>query len=33
VRGTLQATKGGDGQWRSSKSWVDDYVKTRHRRR
>jgi hypothetical protein len=33
VRGALQATKGPDGQWRSSRNWVDDYVKTRHRRR
>jgi hypothetical protein len=33
VRGTLQATKGGDGQWRSSRNWVDDYVRTRQRRR
>ena len=32
VRGTLQATKGPDGQWRSSRNWVDDYLKTRHRR-
>lgn len=33
VRGALQATKGSDGQWRSSRNWVDDYVATRHRRR
>ncbi len=33
VRGTLQATKGPDGQWRSSKNWVDEYLKTKHRRR
>lgn len=33
VRGALQATKGADGQWRSSRAWVDDYVRTRHRRR
>lgn len=33
VRGTLQATKGADGQWRSSRNWVDEYIATRHRRR
>jgi hypothetical protein len=33
VRGTLQATKGPDGQWRSCRNWVDDYIKNRHRRR
>lgn len=33
VRGALQATKGADGQWRSSRNWVDEYVRTRHRRR
>lgn len=33
VRGSLQAAKGSDGQWRSSRNWVDEYVKTRHRRR
>ncbi len=33
VRGALQAVKGGDGQWRSSRNWVDEYVATRHRRR
>lgn len=32
VRGSLQATKGSDGQWRSCKNWVDDYVRTRQRR-
>jgi len=32
VRGTLQATKGPDGQWRSCRNWVDDYVVNRHRR-
>jgi hypothetical protein len=32
ARGRLQATKGPDGQWRSSKNWVDDYVRQRHRR-
>jgi Fic family protein len=33
VRGALQATKGADGQWRSSRNWVNDYINTRHRRR
>ncbi len=33
VRGALQATKGADGQWRSSRHWVDEYIRTKHRRR
>ena len=33
ARGSLQATKGSDGQWRSCRRWVDEYVATRHRRR
>jgi hypothetical protein len=33
VRGALQATKGADGQWRSSRNWVDEYIATRQRRR
>jgi fido (protein-threonine AMPylation protein) len=33
VRSALQATKGADGQWRSCRNWVDEYVATRHRRR
>ncbi len=32
VRGRLEAVKGRDGVWRSSKAWVDDYVATRYRR-
>ncbi len=32
VRGRLQATRGSDGQWRSSRNWVDDYMRTRYRR-
>lgn len=32
-RGALQATKGPDGQWRSSRRWVDDYANSRYRRR
>lgn len=33
ARGSLQATKGADGQWRSCRRWVDEYVRTRQRRR
>jgi hypothetical protein len=32
VRGRLQATKGPDGQWRSSRNWVDQYMDSRYRR-
>ena len=32
TRGRLQATKGPDGQWRSSRNWVDQYLATRYRR-
>ena len=32
VRGALQATKGPDGQWRSSRNWVDEYASTREKR-
>ncbi len=32
-RGRLRAQKGQDGQWRSTRGWVDEYVSTRHRRR
>jgi len=32
VRGRLQAVKGRDGVWRSSKAWVDEYVASRYRR-
>jgi hypothetical protein len=31
-RGRLQATKGPDGQWRSSRNWVNDYIASRWRR-
>jgi hypothetical protein len=31
-RGRLRAVKGDDGVWRSSKSWVAAYRKSRHRR-
>ncbi|MGH9245397.1 MAG: Fic family protein [Acidimicrobiales bacterium] len=32
IRGRLQATRGGDGQWRSTRNWVEDYLGTRYRR-
>jgi Fic/DOC family len=32
VRGALQASKGPDGQWRSSRKWVDEYAATRSQR-
>jgi hypothetical protein len=32
IRGRLQATRGADGQWRSTRNWVDDYVEGRYRR-
>lgn len=32
VRGALQATKGPDGQWRSSRNWVEEYAATREKR-
>lgn len=31
-RGRLQATRGADGQWRSTRRWVDDYLETRYER-
>lgn len=31
-RGRLQATQGPDGQWRSSRNWVEDYRRSRYRR-
>lgn len=33
TRGRLKATKGHDGAWRSSKSWVAQYTHSRHLRR
>lgn len=33
VRGALQATKGPDGQWRSSRNWVDEYSASRSKRK
>jgi Fic/DOC family len=32
ARGRLEASKGADGTWRSSRVWVNAYKKTRHRR-
>lgn len=32
IRGRLRAQKGSDGQWRSSKKWVNDYLAARYRR-
>jgi hypothetical protein len=31
-RGRLQAVRGADGEWRSSRNWVDDYLASRYRR-
>ena len=31
-RDRLRAQKGSDGQWRSTKAWVDEYVASRHKR-
>ncbi len=32
-RGRLQAVRGADGQWRSSRAWVDEYLDARYERR
>jgi len=32
LRGRLQATRGVDGQWRSSRNWVEEYLASRWRR-
>ena len=32
ARGRLQATRGPDGQWRSSRNWVYEYLRSRFRR-
>jgi len=32
ARGRLQATQGADGQWRSSRNWVNEYRVSRYRR-
>ncbi|MHB8594323.1 MAG: Fic family protein, partial [Acidimicrobiales bacterium] len=31
-RGRLRAQKGSDGQWRSTKAWVDEYLASKYRR-
>ena len=31
-RGRLHATRASDGQWRSSRRWVDEYLASRYRR-
>ena len=31
-RGRLQATRGSDGRWRSSRRWLDEYLSSRYRR-
>ncbi len=31
-RGRLQAVRGADGEWRSSRKWVEEYLSTRYRR-
>ena len=33
TRGRLKATKGSDGAWRSSRTWVERYAQARHKRR
>lgn len=32
ARGRLQATRGADGHWRSTRNWVDEYLAARYRR-
>jgi len=32
-RGRLKAQKGPDGQWRSTKAWVDEYLASKYERR
>jgi hypothetical protein len=31
-RGRVKAKKGADGQWRSTRAWVDEYVESKYRR-
>lgn len=33
IRGRLKAQKGADGQWRSTRKWVEEYVTSRYQRR
>jgi len=32
-RGRLKGQKGPDGQWRSTRAWVDEYVASKYKRR
>jgi len=32
IRGRLKAQRGADGQWRSTKSWVEEYIASRYER-
>lgn len=32
-RGRLRAQRGDDGQWRSSRTWVEEYLASRYARR
>jgi fido (protein-threonine AMPylation protein) len=32
IRGRLKAQKGADGQWRSTKRWVEEYISSRYKR-
>jgi hypothetical protein len=32
IRGRLQATRSADGQWRSTRNWVEEYLASRYRR-
>jgi hypothetical protein len=32
ARGRLKAQKGSNGQWRSSRAWVDEYLANRYKR-
>lgn len=32
IRGRLKAAKAADGTWRSSRTWVDEYIADRYKR-
>ncbi len=32
IRGRLKAVHSGDGQWRSNRLWVDEYLASQHQR-
>lgn len=32
TRGALEADQGPDGQWKSTRKWVDEYLRNRYRR-